>query len=38
MVKGYLDRNIKVGALNIDSSWSTGYNNFIWDKKKFPSP
>ena len=38
MVQGYLDRDIPVGALNVDSSWSTGYNNFIWDNTKFPNP
>mmetsp|Transcript_10377 Transcript_10377/g.928 ORF Transcript_10377/g.928 Transcript_10377/m.928 type:complete len:107 (-) Transcript_10377:148-468(-) len=38
MVNGYLKRNIPVGAINIDSGWSTGYNNFIWDKTKFPDP
>jgi alpha-glucosidase (family GH31 glycosyl hydrolase) len=25
-----------VGAVEIDSGWSTGYNNFIVDKSKFP--
>lgn len=38
LVKGYLDRGIKVGGVNIDSGWSTGYNNFIWDNTKFPDP
>ncbi len=36
MVKGYKDRNITVGAINIDSGWSTGFNNFDIDTKKFP--
>jgi alpha-glucosidase (family GH31 glycosyl hydrolase) len=22
-----------VGAVNIDSSWSTGFNNFVWNSK-----
>ena len=26
---GYASRNITVGAVDIDSSWSTGYNNFV---------
>ncbi len=30
--------NIKVGGALIDSAWSTGFNNFEWDKKKFPHP
>lgn len=29
---------IKVGGALIDSAWSTGFNNFEWDKKKFPHP
>jgi len=27
--------NITVGGLDIDSGWSTGYNNFIIDTNKF---
>lgn len=38
MVKQYTRRGIPVGALNIDSDWATGSNNFIWNKKKFPNP
>lgn len=48
MVQQYLHYNIPVGALNVDSMWSTGINNFIWDtylkneysnlfSKKFPN-
>lgn len=29
--------NIKVGGALIDSAWSTGFNNFEWDRKKFPN-
>nr|WNS50071.1 alpha-glucosidase [Halisarca dujardinii] len=36
-VNEYKSRNITVGAVNIDSGWSTGYNNFIVDTKKFPN-
>lgn len=36
MVQKYLDNGIDVGAIDIDSGWTTGYNNFIWDTKKFP--
>eukprot|EP01130_Rhizamoeba_saxonica_P018183 TRINITY_DN9020_c0_g1_i2.p1 TRINITY_DN9020_c0_g1~~TRINITY_DN9020_c0_g1_i2.p1 ORF type:complete len:341 (-),score=62.34 TRINITY_DN9020_c0_g1_i2:828-1850(-) len=36
-VKGFQDHNITVGAIDIDSKWSTGINNFIWDPKKFPT-
>ena len=27
----------QVGAVDIDSSWSTGFNNFIFDTKKYPN-
>lgn len=36
MIKKYEEYNIPVGGMNIDSGWSTGYNNFIIDTKKFP--
>jgi alpha-glucosidase (family GH31 glycosyl hydrolase) len=26
-----------VGAVDIDSGWSTGYNNFIFDLHKYPN-
>jgi alpha-glucosidase (family GH31 glycosyl hydrolase) len=35
-VNNFTKRGIKVGALNIDSRWSTGINNFLWNKEKFP--
>ena len=28
---------LQVGAVNLDSGWSTGYNNFIFDTKKYPN-
>lgn len=28
---------MQVGAVDIDSGWSTGYNNFIFDTKKYPN-
>jgi alpha-glucosidase (family GH31 glycosyl hydrolase) len=37
LVKEYLAYNIRVGAVNIDSRWSTGVNSFKWDTKKFPN-
>lgn len=37
MVAEYLKRGIPVGAVNIDSAWTTGFNNFLWDSKKFPN-
>jgi alpha-glucosidase (family GH31 glycosyl hydrolase) len=33
----YTELNIPVGAINIDSRWSTGVNNFIWNTTKFPN-
>jgi alpha-glucosidase (family GH31 glycosyl hydrolase) len=35
MVSKYQEYNITVGALNIDSAWTTGYNNFKWNYTKF---
>jgi len=37
LLEGYRSRNISVGAIDIDSGWSTGYNNFIPDSSTFPS-
>lgn len=34
-VADYFAHNITVGGLDIDSGWSTGYNNFIIDTGKF---
>jgi alpha-glucosidase (family GH31 glycosyl hydrolase) len=36
LIQGYQDNNIPVGALNIDSTWATQFNNFIVDTNKFP--
>ena len=36
----YIDRLIlvlQVGAVDIDSGWSTGFNNFIFDTNKYPN-
>ncbi|MCD8292779.1 MAG: hypothetical protein LUC23_03335 [Prevotellaceae bacterium] len=38
LVDGYLQRNIPVGAVIIDSPWSTGYNDFNWDTRRYPDP
>ena len=35
LVSNYTLRNITVGAINIDSEWSTGFNNFEVDINKF---
>ena len=36
LVNGYLERDVPVGAVDIDSEWTTGINNFIWDTNKYP--
>lgn len=36
LVDEYLAHNISVGAVELDSGWSTGFNNFIPNPKKFP--
>jgi len=36
LVKGYLDNDIPVGGVNIDSTWATQFNNFEVDTNKFP--
>lgn len=36
LVQTYLDNGIPVGAVNIDSTWATQFNNFEVDTKKFP--
>lgn len=33
----YLDHGIPVGAVDIDSTWSTGINNYKWDPAKYPN-
>jgi hypothetical protein len=35
-VADFLAHNITVGAIDIDSAWSTGFNNFVVDTTKFP--
>jgi alpha-glucosidase (family GH31 glycosyl hydrolase) len=38
LVDGYLERDIPVGAVIIDSPWETAYNDFVWDPTLFPDP
>lgn len=38
MIASYQAYNITVGALNIDSAWSSEFNNFKWNRTKFPEP
>lgn len=36
IVNGYLKHNIPVGTVIIDSPWSTSYNDFNWDRERYP--
>lgn len=38
LVEGYLQREIPVGAVIIDSPWSTTYNDFNWDTQRYSDP
>ena len=38
LVDGYLERDIPVSAVIIDSPWSLAYNDFNWDPKRYPDP
>lgn len=35
-VNDFFNHTIPVGATDIDSAWSTGFNNFVVDPTKFP--
>ncbi|HPG42016.1 MAG TPA: glycoside hydrolase family 31 protein [bacterium] len=37
LVQGYLDRDIPVGAVIIDSPWETEYNTFLFDSTLYPN-
>ena len=36
LVHDYQSYDIPVGAINFDSAWPDKYQNFIWNKQKFP--
>ena len=38
LVNGYLERQIPVDAIIIDSPWSTSYNDFTWDPQRYSNP
>ena len=38
LVTLYKQHHIPVGSIIIDSPWSTAYNNFEWDKNRYPEP
>jgi alpha-glucosidase (family GH31 glycosyl hydrolase) len=37
LVNSYLEHKMPVGAIIIDSPWSTAYNNFEWDTRRYPN-
>jgi len=37
LVNLYLEHKMPVGAIIIDSPWSTAYNNFDWNTKRYPN-
>lgn len=38
LVNEYLQRNIPVGAIIIDSPWSTSYGDYQWNAASYPEP
>lgn len=38
IVNSYLERNIPVDAVIIDSPWTTSYNDFEWDSQRYADP
>ena len=38
IVDGYLDRQIPVDGIIIDSPWTTTYNDFNWDRARYSDP
>ena len=38
LVDGYIERDIPVGAIIIDSPWATGYSTYEWDLDLYPDP
>ncbi len=38
LVDGYIEHDIPVSAIIIDSPWATGYSTYEWDPALFPDP
>lgn len=38
LVDGYIEQDIPVGAIIIDSPWATGYSTYDWDPELYPDP
>jgi alpha-glucosidase (family GH31 glycosyl hydrolase) len=38
LINGYRKHDLPIGAVLIDSPWSTAYNNFVFDESRYPRP
>ena len=38
LVQGYIDRDIPVGCVIVDSPWENAYNTFVFNSTAYPSP
>ncbi len=38
LVNSYIERDIPVGTIMIDSPWSNSYNDYEWNLAKYPNP
>jgi len=38
LINGYKQHGLPVGAVLLDSPWSTAYNNFVFDEVRYPNP
>ena len=38
LVDGYIEQDIPIGAIIIDSPWATGYSTYDWDPELYPDP
>jgi alpha-glucosidase (family GH31 glycosyl hydrolase) len=38
LINSYRQHNLPVGAILLDSPWSTAYNNFVFDEARYPNP
>ena len=38
LVESYFEHELPVGGIIIDSPWSQSYNDFNWDRDRYPEP
>ena len=38
LINGYIDHDIPVDGIIIDSPWELHYNDFVWDPQRYPQP